>query len=172
MLRTGVQRTDAECRTVSVHVSRRSSRPAGMPRRVNLDRPSTRVILWWSAIIPSISAVQSSRAAGDQVIVCERDRWRDVVERAVRPDPEVVEDRSDSYLLELACPTIATHRFTIRYTWFRYATKSSRNAVAWSFRTSSMVGMRVSRAPYPTLDRCQQTWSWVLPLFFKRRVHQ
>ena len=40
--------------------------------------------------------------AGNQVIVCERDRWRDVVESAVRPDPEVVEDGSDSYLLELA----------------------------------------------------------------------
>src|SRR4029450_7973749 len=40
--------------------------------------------------------------AGDQVIVCESDGWADVVERAVRPDPEVVEDRSDSDLLELA----------------------------------------------------------------------
>src|SRR5687767_5914801 len=38
---------------------------------------------------------------GDQVIVCQRDRRGDVVESAVRPNPEVVEDRSDSYLLEL-----------------------------------------------------------------------
>ena len=56
--------------------------------------------------------------AGDQVIVCERDRWPDVVESAVRPDPEVVEDRSDSYLLELASSHESAHRFTIRYTWF------------------------------------------------------
>ena len=90
-------------------------------------------ILWWSAIISIlISASPVLTRVGDQVIVCERDRWRDVVESAVRPDPEVVEDRSDSYLLELAVrPTIATHRFTIRYTWFRYGRrKSSRNAVA------------------------------------------
>src|SRR6476620_4771468 len=40
--------------------------------------------------------------AGDQVIVCEGDRWGDVVERPVRPDPEVVEYCSDRYLLELA----------------------------------------------------------------------
>ena len=39
--------------------------------------------------------------SGDQVPVREREGWRDVVERAVRPDPEVVEDRSDAYLLEL-----------------------------------------------------------------------
>jgi nucleoside-diphosphate-sugar epimerase len=36
-----------------------------------------------------------------QVVARERNRWSDVVERMVRPDPEVVEDRSDSYLLDL-----------------------------------------------------------------------
>ena len=61
-----------------------------------------RVILWWPAIIPSISAGPALSRVGDQVGVCERDGWRDIVEGAVRPNPEVVEDRSDSYLVELA----------------------------------------------------------------------
>src|SRR5262245_15594092 len=37
-----------------------------------------------------------ARRAGDQVIVGERDGWRDVVESAVCPDSEIVEDGSDS----------------------------------------------------------------------------
>ena len=36
-----------------------------------------------------------------EVLARERDRWSEVVERLVRPDPEVVEDGSDSDLLEV-----------------------------------------------------------------------
>src|SRR5262245_64156116 len=39
--------------------------------------------------------------ASREVLARDRDGWSDIVERVVRPDPEVVEDRSDSYLLEL-----------------------------------------------------------------------
>ena len=72
-----------------------------MPRRANPDRPSRRDLVVVRDHPFDLGGPVLARA-GDQVIVCERDRWRDVVERAVRPDPEVVEDRSDSYLLELA----------------------------------------------------------------------
>ncbi len=39
--------------------------------------------------------------AGGEVLVCERDGRRDVVEGLVGPDPEVVEDRGDRDLLEV-----------------------------------------------------------------------
>ena len=38
---------------------------------------------------------------GGEVLACERDGRRDVVERLVGPDPEVVEDRGDRDLLEV-----------------------------------------------------------------------
>jgi hypothetical protein len=41
-----------------------------------------------------------ARSSG-QVLARDCDWWSDVVERLVRPDPEFVEHRSDSNLLEL-----------------------------------------------------------------------
>ena len=41
-------------------------------------------------------------SARREVLACERHRRRDVVERLVRPDPEVVKRRGDGDLLEVA----------------------------------------------------------------------
>ena len=38
---------------------------------------------------------------GGEVLACERDGRRDVIERLVGPDPEVVEDRSDRDLFHV-----------------------------------------------------------------------
>ena len=43
------------------------------------------------------------------MLACDRDCWRDVVECIVRPDPEVVEDGSDSDLLDFDA-AVSDHR--------------------------------------------------------------
>ena len=105
------------------------------------------VILWWSAIIPSIGgpvltprAPASTGVQARQTARCSR-RCRSSISRGRGRSQRQLSSRA-----RFVPPSRRTDS-TTRYTWFRYATKSSRNAVAWSSRTSSMVGMRVSRAP-------------------------
>ena len=57
---------------------------------------------------------------GGEVLACERDGRRDVVEGLVGPDPEVVEDRGDAiFSTSTRSFAMAAHRFTTRYAWSR-----------------------------------------------------